>query len=253
MAILSSLTQIQKELKTFQGSLLDNSGKIKLENLPSNYIQNTYEVATKASLTSLLTADRNDIAFVLDEDTNYRLKTNDPTNLTNWIEQPFIVQQGTPPIGATYIRVLSDLSFDRLPSETLYDFNYNLINVNILTTKPIKYLYPGTTWKLAVREGDFMRQIKINHTTEKTNFMATQSDQMQVIEGTIPIPSASSQIRAKITGAFSYGYAFPGDLAGNAGATDHVVNFSSTKSPGARTGSETRPVNTSVEIWVRIA
>jgi len=166
------------------------------------------------------------------------------------------VQQGTPPIGATYIRVLSD-SFARFPSETLYDFDNNLINVSFLTTQPIKYLYPGTIWKLAVREGDFMRQIKIDPVLETTNFMEEQEDQMQGHKIQFQNPPLVTALGLVINTDN-----IPGSIGGNLNTqtkqqypiNNITQNFSTDGINGTpRIGAETRPVNTSVEIWVRIA
>ena len=162
------------------------------------------------------------------------------------------MQQGTPPIGATYIRVLSD-SFARFPSETLYDFDNNLINVSFLTTQPIKYLYPGTIWKLAVREGDFMRQIKIDPVLGNTNFMATQSDAIRNITGNTWTLDGFGKFmkRGSVSGAFKAhlnGRANIGD-----GDSDDAYYLSFDASRVVPTADENRPVNTSVEMWVRIA
>lgn len=260
MISLSPMQRLKKDLKQFEAGLIDETGKVrlealpivengkvKLENLPTTMIQNTWEVATKTALTTLTGADRNDIAYVADEDSNYRLKSDNPGNLADWVHTPFIVQNGTPPVGYSYTRTPGA----KLPGDTLQDFTGADITGNYAPADLTACHHPGTVWKLAIRPGDFLRQIGGNGGASVGD---TQADQMQ------------SHKIVFSNGSYTLGLSvnsdnIPGSIGGNVNAitkqffpiNSTTQSFSENGYGTPRTGNETRPVNTAGEYWIRVA
>jgi len=240
--MLSSLTQLKKDLQAFETGLLDPSGKVKLENLPTTMIQNTWEVATRTALTTLTGADRNDIAYVADEDSNYRLKSDNPGNLADWVHTPFVVQSGTPPVGYSYTRTPGA----KLPGDTLQDFTGADITENYDPADLAACHHPGTVWKLAIRPGDFLRQIGGNGGASVGD---TQEDQFQGHFHNFMFTNGQTTNSSYSGNLMDPDAPFGKVFSGN--AVKNPISDGANGTP--RTGNETRPVNTAGEYWVRVA
>jgi phage protein U len=86
-----------------------------------------------------------------------------------------------------------------------------------------------------------------------------QEDQMQRIEGEIIKTNTNATLMTgdgEVDGAFSLGTYQPAGsasaLTGGSTSDRYSMVFDSADSPNARTGSETRPINTTIKYYMRI-
>lgn len=157
-------------------------------------------------------------------------------------------------IGTTHLEVVGG----KLPGDnlkTFYDVACTFSDLGYATqidydNAKLACLYPGTTWKLAIRNADFIRQSGTRadgngKTIGSSSTVGTQQDhQMQ------------GHVHSAITEFWGYNGTNPGSQPANGGNQVHnktggMITDGTNGTP--LTGVETRPANTNARYWVRVA
>lgn len=258
--ILSALTEIKNKLGAAGGiATLDSGGKIPSSQIPSLSIANTYPYTTDP--TECVLAETGDMAIKSDGSTVYILAGSDPTVLSDW--KNLSISVSIPPIGFDYIQFANG----QLPGDTLLDNADTDITSTFNPTELALAHYPGTTWKLAVRNADFLRQTGTrndgNGKTIGTTFGNTQDHQMQGAKVNLfnsdstPSPTGNAPASDKpvlFKGLFADGRSYSMEEGSNpptSGLSSGFVTDGINGTPNV--GVETRPSNTSVRFWIRTA
>lgn len=154
------------------------------------------------------------------------------------------------PLGFAY----TQFADSPLPGDTLLDNDEEDITADFDSEQLSSCMYSGTTWKLAVRAGDFLRQLG-TRTNEDGLELGTstlgesQEDQFQGHKFEMTFYS-SGPGGGNIDGSYCSGVTANTNGAQSNSFTE-IISDDSNGTP--RTGAETRPVNTAVCFWVRVA
>lgn len=151
------------------------------------------------------------------------------------------------PLGFGYIQFANS----PLPGDTLLDVDKNdITESDDFSDEDLNNcMYSGTTWKLAVREGDFLRQVGSRSNEDELEissaaFGETQEDQFQGHRHNAN--SVTLFLEGDQRAAIRNASGSPGDRA----ILDPITDGTNGE---PRVGVETRPVNTAVRFWVRVA
>lgn len=211
-------------------AITDITGAIRLF---ANGVENSSYLACNGGLVSR--EDYADLFNIIG--TNYGVGDGSTT-----FELPLL--DSAPKIGELYTQ-FGDSS---LPGSSLYDLDGD--ELNFTDEELTNCLYPGTTWKLIVRNGDFLRQAGTRVNADEliigsSEVGDTQEDSFQGHYHELPGQIKNTYMSPKGADNSSAGSLW------SYTAPDAMEAITDGENGEPRTDMETRPVNTAVNFWVR--
>ena len=156
----------------------------------------------------------------------------------------FSVAIATAPVGASHFRTAFNL---QVPGSVQLDYDGNDISASYdADAAAYGRIYTGSTWRLAIRPGDFLRQRGGNGGASVGD---TQEDQFQGHFHNFMFTYGQTTSNAYSGNLMHPDAPFAKDFTGN--AVKNPISDGTNGTP--RTGNETRPVNTAGEYWIRVA
>lgn len=151
------------------------------------------------------------------------------------------------PVGVSYIQFADT----PLPGDELISFEDAVMEFT--DEELAACLYPGTKWRMAVRAGDFLRQEGTRVIDEENNISIGSENIGDTQEDSFQGHGHQTYYESGYTSSNGALYSCESTQAAQSNYSYPQTPISDGSNGDPRTGSETRPVNTAVRYWVRLA